>query len=305
MESGEEPFYARYVLPRDEAETILGEYLKEQKEDRPYPKAAEFLDDLIGHHLLRDDTYGNIEFSHQLVQQYYAAEHLLTRLPGMSPKRFKCDVLNCLKWTEPVAMMMEFLNEEDQAFKYVRQALSVDPMLGARLAGCVKKEFQERTVRLVADMRGSSEFKTRLLRHTHSDAAILMLIDFLEHSDENMRIWAAEQLGVIGGNEAILPLVYALDDERPSVRSCAAKALGQIGGEQIIEHLIEALEDEEESVRSSAARALGKIGGGQVIPHLIKAIGRRGRVGSQQRGVGTRGNRQRAGHSTPRQGSGR
>jgi len=72
MESGQQPTEMALVIPGDEAEKVLGEYLKDQGMDQAVPKAAQFLDDLVNHHLLRKDAGSGIEFLHQLVQEYYS-----------------------------------------------------------------------------------------------------------------------------------------------------------------------------------------------------------------------------------------
>ena len=272
MESGTQPTELALVIPRDQAEKVLAEYLKEQGVEKPTQKARLFLDDLIKHHLLREDARGGIEFLHQLVQEYYASEHLLTCLPDLSPKRIKCDVLNYLKWTEPVAMMMEFLNREDLAIGCVRSALDVDPLLGARLAGCVKTEFQEKTVALVANMHGTSGFTIRLLGQTRSEKALPILVDSLGDEDSAVRRAAAQALGKIGSEMAVEHLLEALGDEDWLVRWIAAYALGEIGSEKAVEHLLVALRDEDAKVRWRAADALGRTASEIATEHLLEAL---------------------------------
>jgi predicted NACHT family NTPase len=100
------------------------------------------LDDLLKHHLLQRNGE-LVEFRHQLIQEYYAAEYLLERLPTLTDEQLKRDYLNLLKWTELIALMLALVNEEAQALRVVRLAMDdVDLMLGARLTGEVKASLQ-------------------------------------------------------------------------------------------------------------------------------------------------------------------
>lgn len=271
MRSGQQPTEMALVIHRNEAEKIFGEYLNEQGKDQPIPKAAQFLDDLINHHLLKENGSGGIEFLHQLIQEYYAAEHLLTRLADITPKNFKCDYLNYLKWTEPIAMMMEFLDKEDQAIQYVRLALDVDSVLGSRLAGQVKAEFQEKALLLVYRRQESLALQIKLLGLTKSEIATGLIRQFVDHEDEKIRKFAANALGRIGSHEAIEVLIKGLADEK--IKQVSAEALGEIGTDPTVKQLIKALEDKDPNIRSGAALALGKIASHDALKHLTKALG--------------------------------
>jgi hypothetical protein len=71
--------------------------------------------------------------------------------------------LNYFKWTEPLAFMLSLLRDEVQAVRVVRLALDVDLRLGARLAGEVQREFQQRTVGLVDGLDVPGWLKVELL----------------------------------------------------------------------------------------------------------------------------------------------
>ena len=273
MERGEKPTEMALLIPREEAEGVFREYLREQGMDKPAEKAFQFLDDLTKHHLLKEDAQGGIEFLHQLVQEYYAAEHLLTFLSGLAPTKIKREYLNYMKWTEPFGMMLELVDEEEQAVGFVGVALGVDPVLGARLAGSVKREFQNKSVQLVDQWHESSEFKIELLGRTRSETAIRFVRPFLDNEDAELRWMAAAALGKIGTDEAIEHLIKALGDKNSYVRGCAAWWLGEIGGDEAVEHLIRTLGDKEEAVRCTTAYALGRVGGDEAVKPLIKALG--------------------------------
>jgi hypothetical protein len=65
---------------------------------------------------------------------------LLRGTEGVSDDELKPEYLNYLKWTEPLALMLELVEDEAQAVRVVRLALEVDLRLGASLAGAVKPE---------------------------------------------------------------------------------------------------------------------------------------------------------------------
>ncbi len=87
-----------------------------------------------------------IEFRHQLLQEYYAAEYLLRKLPDINDDKLKRNYLNLLKLTEPLALMLSLVEDETQALRVVKLGLNIDLMLGARLAGEVKPEFQQQPI---------------------------------------------------------------------------------------------------------------------------------------------------------------
>jgi hypothetical protein len=55
----------------------------------------------------------------------------------------KPEYLNYLKWTEPLALMLELVEDEAQAVRVVRLALEVDLRLGASLAGAVNQSAEQ------------------------------------------------------------------------------------------------------------------------------------------------------------------
>ncbi|NEQ71586.1 MAG: NACHT domain-containing protein, partial [Symploca sp. SIO2D2] len=134
MTQGEAKTQLLVALPKQKAEAALTEFL--QKEAAlSKNKALLWLDNLLKHNLIQLGTGNQIGFCHQLLQEYYTAEQLLERLASLSDQQLKWDYLNYLKWTEPLALMMELLEDREQAMRVVKLALEVDWLLGARLAG--------------------------------------------------------------------------------------------------------------------------------------------------------------------------
>ncbi|WP_138502658.1 HEAT repeat domain-containing protein [Nostoc sp. PA-18-2419] len=298
------PTELRVNIDKREAELILTKFL-EGKVDYPPIRAKAWLENLLKHHLIQLASNSQIEFRHQLLQEYYAAECLLQQFGNINDDKLKRDYLNYLKWTEPLALMLLLVEDEAQAVRVVKLALDVDLKLGARLAGEVKPEFQEETVGLVNGLEVPQELKIRLLGITRSNNAIPALLPVLNLNDENSSVawYAADSLGNICSAEsvsALLPgliheyahvrrnsayalgkisseaavsaLVTALNHEYSDVPKNAAYGLGEIGNKAAITKLLEALEDEESSVRQEAATALGKIGSDLAIPGLLKAL---------------------------------
>ncbi|HYW20779.1 MAG TPA: HEAT repeat domain-containing protein [Nodularia sp. (in: cyanobacteria)] len=272
MTKGEKLTGLNVAIPRLKAEEVLTQFLQAEKFDRPLDRALEWLQDLLNHHLIQLGANNQIEFRHQLIQDYYTAECLLKQLPNLSDKRLQREYLNYLKWTEPLKLMLELVDDGAQAVQVVNLALEVDWQLGAKLAGAVKPEFQQQTVDLVAGLEISLLFKIYLLYLTKSNKAIPGLIKLLEDEDSDVRSIAASALREIKSEAGIPGLIKLLEDEDSDVRSIAASALGEIKSEAGIPGLIKLLEHEDSSVRYRAAFALGEIKSEAGIPGLIKLL---------------------------------
>ncbi|MFQ4139925.1 NACHT domain-containing protein [Nodosilinea sp. PGN35] len=265
---GETPVDFRVAIHRTEAERELGKLFASEK----FP-VRDILDDLLKYHLLQNRTTDQLEFRHQLIQEYYAAEHLLQLLPELSDEQLKRDYLNLLKWTEPVALMLALVDEEDMALRVVKLAMDdVDLMLGARLAGEVKMSLQAKTIGWINDQKIPTGLKVNCLATSHSEAAIPGLLQAIKDQDSDIRGLAAEALGQLGSDAVIPALCQALEDQDFGVRWSAAAALGQLGSDAAILVLRQALEDQDSRVRWSAAAALGQLESDRVIPALLQAL---------------------------------
>jgi HEAT repeat protein len=266
------------AISRDRAEGILECWLRDRGVVDAPTKAKEWLEDLLEHHLLQVAAKREeIEFHHQLFQEYYAGRALLKLLverhiDAIDDRRLQHFYLNYFKWTEPLAFMLSLLRDEQQAVRVVRLALKVDLMLGARLAGEVQREFQKRTVGLVDELDVPGWLKLELLGEVRSDEVIPRLLKLVEHSDSNVRSSVADALGNIGEDQAISGLLKLVEDSNSHVRWRAAGALGNIGDDQAIPGLLKLVEDSAFDVRRRAADALGKIGDERAIPALLKLV---------------------------------
>jgi len=271
MTQGETKTQLYVALPKQKAETALTEFL--QKEAAlSKNEALLWLDNLLKHNLIQLGTGNQIGFCHQLLQEYYTAEQLLERLASISDQQLKWDYLNYLKWTEPLALMLELLENREQAVRVVKLALEVDWLLGARLAGEVKGKFHKETVGLLVGLQLPRLFKVELVGVTKSDEAIPVLIKALEDANSFVRRSATEALGKIGSDTAIAALINALEHYDSYVRKIAAESLGKIGSYLAVYHLINTLEDSDYYVCNSAAEALEQIGSNAVVIELINAL---------------------------------
>ena len=274
----QQPTEGLVAISRDRAEGILKCWLRDEGELEPLKKAKEWLENLVNLHLLQEAKEPDeIEFHHQLFQEYYAGRALLKLLVEKHPdaiddERLQHFYLNYFKWTEPLAFMLSLLGDEVQAVRVVRLALEVDVMLGARLAGEVQREFQQRAVGLVDGLDVPGWLKVGLLGEVRSDEAIPGLVKFVEDSDSDVRRRAVDALGAIGSEVAITGLLKLLEHSDSEVRSSVAYAFGEIGSEAAISELFKLVEDSDSDVRWSVADALGKIGDKAAIPGLLKLV---------------------------------
>ena len=227
MMQGETPVDFRVVISRHEAENILNELFKQ--EVSPSQTARDCLDDLLNYHLLQIKTGDEIEFRHQLIQEYYAAEYLLRQLPKLSDVALQRHYLNYLKWTEPIALMLALVEDEAQAARVVELAIGVDLMWGARSAGEVKEEFQRKAIGFVTSLDVSPLLKIEFLEQTRSEQAISGLLQALENPDSDIRRRAANALDKLNSEQVIPALINALEHPDSFVRGRAAEALGKMG----------------------------------------------------------------------------
>jgi HEAT repeat protein len=266
------------AISRRKAEGILKCWLRDEEEQEPLKKAKEWLEDLLEHHLLQVAAKPEeIEFHHQLFQEYYAGRTLLKLFEDkdsdvMDDERLQHFYLNYFK---SLAFMLSLLGDEVQAVqvvRVVRLALEVDVMLGARLAGEVQRVFQQRTVGLVEGLDVPGWLKVALLGEVRSDEAIPGLLKLVEDSDSDVRGMAAHTLGKIGDEAAIPGLLKLIEHLDSDVRWSAADALGKIGDKAAVPGLLKLLEHSDDDVREIVADALGEIGDEAAIPGLLKLV---------------------------------
>uniref|UniRef100_UPI00286C266E HEAT repeat domain-containing protein n=1 Tax=Chamaesiphon sp. OTE_75_metabat_556 TaxID=2964692 RepID=UPI00286C266E len=202
------------TLSRDRAESMLEAWLKQRGETDPASKAKEWLEDLVEHHLLQVAADPQqIEFHHQLFQEYYAARYLRSMLQNQHPDlvdddRLKHFYLNYLKWTEPLGLLLGLLEDEDQVTRIVKSAFEVDLVLGSRLAGQVRFNFQKHLVEDLNRKKLPTWLKIYLLGCTGSTEAKTPLLIFLESNDLDIATKAVLALQELNDLE-IVPVLKA------------------------------------------------------------------------------------------------
>lgn len=238
----------RLSMSREEVENQLTDCLQQEGRANPRDCAERWLKDLLKYHLIQPVIQPNleehIEFRHQLIQEYYAAEYLLRILPDLSDEVLEQNYLNYLKWTEPFALMLGLANEENFALKVVRLAMNVDWMLGARLAGEVSYHLQSQTVDLIENSAIPLKFKVQLFGFTRSIDTLPFLSQLLDNSEPFVRGESIRAIGRVGGEKSIALLRRAINDQDKNNSWMAACELASIGDEVAIPALQEALHDD-------------------------------------------------------------
>jgi HEAT repeat protein len=272
MLNSPEPTDPGLVISDDRAEKALAERFGELH------GASSRIEELLKYHLLERVSEKEVSFPHQLIQEYYAAEYLLQYLPELlrdeeGETKLKCHYLNYLKWTEPLALMLALVEDEEQAVGVVRLALEVDLMLGSRFAGEVNSRFHKQTVRLVKVLRLPINIKIQLLGITRSDEIVNLLRKKLADKDIGIRWTVVEALGNVKNEAAVMLLIEALNDSDSRIRYKVVAELGGTNSEAAVIALINVLKnDESPDVRWRVIASLGKIGSESAVIALIEAL---------------------------------
>jgi hypothetical protein len=181
MMQGETPVDFRVAIHRTEAERELSKIFAHEK----FP-VRDILDDLLKYHLLQNRSADQLEFRHQLIQEYYAAEYLLRLLPDLSDEQLKRDYLNLLKWTEPIALMLALIDDEAQALRVVKLAMNdVDLMLGASLVESVQQQYQVQAAKMIENLAINEATEIGILKLTESKAIANYFIENLRALGSN------------------------------------------------------------------------------------------------------------------------
>jgi len=205
------------IISKAKAEKILEDYLTDRVE-APAQNAKAWLEDLLRFKLLVVKDLEHIEFIHQLFQEYYAAEKLLTLLSTLSDRELKQNYLNYLKWTEAIAFMMGLVEDQKQSMRIVTLAIkensklpTVDLMLGAKLAGKVRYEIQAQTIEIVKKLGVPEWLQIELLDRTQSSSGTLMLLDLMKSYISNLAGFSEDsQLDLTPQIDLIFRGTYAL-----------------------------------------------------------------------------------------------
>jgi len=105
--------------------------------------------------------------------------------------------------------------------------------------------------------------------HARSQPIVDGLVGALADEDADVRQFAVETLGALGGERAGVAAVETLADPDPWVRAEAVVALDRIDRERFASHIEAALEDDHHAVRRNAAVSLFKLRGEDLLPVLL------------------------------------
>lgn len=273
MQGHEKPEGFLLKIDRTDAEKLIERVFHQRGVADAPTKVKKWLDGLVRFHLLQVASHRNqIEFHHQLFQEYYAAESLLLKLPDLTEDQLKCHYLNYKKWTEALAIALSLIDKEDQALQIVKPALKTDRVLGAELAGAAKPKFHAAIIKQVINREIPNPLKIDLLGHTRSPLVIPLLLEALKDSNHVIRLSAVIGLGRIANREATQSLLQALKDSTSIVARRAERILPELDHEAVIPDLLMLLKDQNVEFRQRAVSALSHLNDSKVIPELLLAL---------------------------------
>ena len=118
---------------------------------------------------------------------------------------------------------------------------------------------------IIPRLTGDQSPKTRklyveLCGHLRLLESIQPLQTLADDSDAEVRVAAAQALGMIGHDSAVQTLIALLSDQERLVRASAARALGELGSMESLEILRQVLDDPDWQVRRNAAVSLSRLG---------------------------------------------
>ncbi|MBD2060609.1 HEAT repeat domain-containing protein [Oculatella sp. FACHB-28] len=270
------------VISREQAKQVLDDQFGKHSGDSCR------IEELIKYHVLESINDEEINFHHQLIQEYYAAEALLERLqkhpewlertPKQKWTRFQQDYLNYLEWTEAIALMFGLPEIEAQAEQLVNLALDVDLYLAARLAGEFNLKVQKKTINLLITECTKRDlpllFKVTYLNKSHSKHSTQVLIKALHEGDAEVQEKALEGLREIADTTVIHDLLWVIEnsDGYPSIMNAIELLTALDLDKSTSSKLRELLRSQYPGTREVAALALGKLNTEACIPDLTLAL---------------------------------
>lgn len=193
------------VLMRPRVEELLGRFLRDRGE--PAVRAAELCDRLLREHLLAERRPLALEFPHQLVQEFYVAEHLLaTRDKLLSDRPRLLRSLNRTSFVEPWTLLLGLLPTGDegrrQALALVREAAGLDDLLAATLIRGLRDEWQAEALPRIDRAELGPLLRAALLCVTQAPAAVPRLAALWPDVDVHCRWEMLDALARIATPEA-------------------------------------------------------------------------------------------------------
>jgi len=219
---------------------------------------------------------GGLRFTHQLLQEYFAA----TLLNSLNPDH--PELLECLRhdaWEETVLLLAGLTSHLDRLISHL---LPLDPFLAARCAGQQPETLSPSVAyHLVEHLTREAENadnpwrwdaiaalgKTRLVAAVPSLHA---LID--DYYPTDVRLSAIEALGQLGAQEAMPAVLRRVRDRNESwdVRQVATEALERLWDPEDFQTLVNWLQDEDWFIRWAAVKTLVNLRTEETIPVLLE-----------------------------------
>ena len=194
------------VLKRPRVEELLGRFLRDRGD--PKSTASDLCDRLLRRHLLAEPRPLALVFPHQLVQEFYVAEHLLaTRHALLADRpRLRRVYLARSGFVEPLTLLLGLLplGEEGrgQALALVREAHSLDDLLAATLIRGMRDEWQAEALPLIDRPELGPSLRTALLCVTQAPAAVARLATLWDRVDVHCRWEILDTFARIATSEA-------------------------------------------------------------------------------------------------------
>ncbi len=256
------------TVPAEWVRQVLTDHIRNDWEDAQRDPSAP-LSVARGASLIVESPDGSIRFSHQLLQEYFAA----LALQGSGTPIDKEYVLYS-KWDEVIVLLAGL---QDDATPLVELLTPIDPFLAARCAGVGT------SLRLSAKLRLASILASRLKSQFQRErimairALCLMrtrevdLVCLLKSKDRESRAEAVLALGQYDASVVLPHLVPLLSHRSSHVRETALRTIGRGKYQAGIRHLIKALADKNPVVRWEAVRSL-KAFGDLPLPYLLPVL---------------------------------
>jgi HEAT repeat protein len=198
---------------------------------------------------------------------------LLEKVQYLDDHTLKQEYFNYLKWTEPLALMLALVEDKDLAMRLVGLALEVDLMLGARLAGEVREEFQAYTINLLRDINALAGSKLKFLGETRSQKAVPLLLSMLK--DPKLGDAASYALGKINLKSVTLALLDMLESQPEQdsylFKNCI-RTLGHIGSYEAVSILLVTFEKCDVDAKKMIVETLRSIRSKESIAVLIEIL---------------------------------
>ena len=187
---------------------------------------------------------------------------LLLRSKDAGERLNAVDLLADLSSDESIAGIVMALEDTDGAVRELASD-SLAQMRGDTLTALLSEFLSSENIR-------TRNLAAEILVRIGSEA-VIELIQYVKHTDHDVRKFVVDTLGLIGDSRAVESICEALWDENVNVVCSAAEALGLIASADTVEALI-AVSDKIIEARPQALEALGRIGEDTAVDYLCERL---------------------------------